>query len=326
MNRASCKDYRVSVVIPAHNAAPYIGQALESVFAQGLDGVQVIVVENGSTDSTADVAEQFGRGVTVVRSSVRGAQQARNLGIAMAAGRYLKMLDADDRLTDGALLRQLSQAEDVERLEPNAFVYGDFEYISAAGEPLGVKRFRPLAAGENPLAHALENAPLVSAPLHQTALVQAVGGFDETLPREHETDLYFRLLLSGAVARHFPEVTFQYRQHTDGTNIMSGGVAKYGPLWPYEYLERRRADFIAVGEGKIPDDCRVALGRRYWREGRAILREGYTAESRTYFARAKEIAGAAAISGSGVYRALARVAGPRAAEAVGGRTATWKRS
>jgi glycosyltransferase involved in cell wall biosynthesis len=84
----------VSVVIPAHNAQRYLPAALESVFAQTLLPLEVIVVDDGSTDQTSAVAKQFA--VRLESQPRAGAAQARNCGIAVAAGEFLAFLDADD--------------------------------------------------------------------------------------------------------------------------------------------------------------------------------------------------------------------------------------
>lgn len=310
-------DGGVTILMPAHNAAPFIADALESALAQSVDRLQVIVVENGSTDDTAAIASRFGRRVQVVRSAERGAQAARNAGLRLATGKYLKLLDADDRLMHGILETQLTQAEQVEKETSLAFPYGDLQYVSPEGRVIGERRFRPLRPGENPFGHALEHAPLTSSPLHRTAFVRHVGGFDESLPREHETDLFFRLLLARAEPRHFPVVTYQYRQHEDGSNLMSGGVTRHGPMWPYEYLDRRLSDVHSIYGTPLPGEVRIAFAQKYWREGRAVLREGCPEAARKYFAKATALAGRKGVKGSWAYRLLNAFAGPQIAEQCG---------
>lgn len=307
----------VTVVIPAHNSSRFIGEALDSVLSQRVDHLQVLVVENGSTDDTAQIANRFASGVQVIRAAVVGAQAARNIGLKLAAFKYLKMLDADDRLLADVLETQLQHAERLEKDRPWSFPYGDVQFISADGRVINTRHFKPIRNGENPLGHALEHAPLTSSPLHRTALVRGIGGFDESLPREHETDLFFRLLLASATPQHFPLVTYQYRQHEDGSNLMAGGVSRHGEMWPCEYLDKRLSDVRALYGNNIPYDVSLAFGRKYWREGRAVLREGYVSAAQTYFNKARVLAGSRCVNGSRSYRILNAMFGPAMAEEVG---------
>jgi glycosyltransferase involved in cell wall biosynthesis len=91
----------ISVVIPAYNRAAYISDAIESVLAQEGCKTQVIVVDDGSTDDTAAVAERHGAWVTLVRQANSGPAHARNRGASLAAGRFIAFLDSDDRWLPG---------------------------------------------------------------------------------------------------------------------------------------------------------------------------------------------------------------------------------
>ena len=86
----------VSVVIPAFNAARFIGRALENVLNQTVPVLEIIVVDDGSTDDTATVASRYAPLVRVARKSNAGPASARNLGASLARGEWLAMLDADD--------------------------------------------------------------------------------------------------------------------------------------------------------------------------------------------------------------------------------------
>jgi glycosyltransferase involved in cell wall biosynthesis len=98
----------VSVVIPVRNGVRYLREAIESVLAQGQANVEVIVVDNGSTDGSSALAEGFGAPVNVVVEAQPGAAHARNLGVKLARGEYLAFLDADDVWLPGKLSRQLA--------------------------------------------------------------------------------------------------------------------------------------------------------------------------------------------------------------------------
>jgi glycosyltransferase involved in cell wall biosynthesis len=97
----------VSVVIPAYNAEAFLAEAVESVLAQAHDAIEVIVVDDGSTDATGDIARGFGSPVRVLSQTNAGIGPARNAGVKVATGELLAFLDADDAWTPGSLAARL---------------------------------------------------------------------------------------------------------------------------------------------------------------------------------------------------------------------------
>jgi len=98
---------RISVVIPVYNAARHLAEAIESVLRQTLPVLEIIVVDDGSTDQSVEVAKRFGEPVRVLQQANNGAAGARNLGIQHARGDYLSFLDADDLWPDRKLEWQM---------------------------------------------------------------------------------------------------------------------------------------------------------------------------------------------------------------------------
>src|SRR5438874_2268449 len=85
-----------SVIIPAYNRATLIGQTLDSVFAQNRNDMEVIVVDDGSTDGTLDIVARYGDRVRILQQSNKGPGAARNAGLRAATGDYVAFLDSDD--------------------------------------------------------------------------------------------------------------------------------------------------------------------------------------------------------------------------------------
>src|SRR5215212_1699019 len=122
----------VSVVIPCYNQAHFLGEAIESVLAQSYPNFEIVVVDDGSTDDTSEVAAYY-PGVRLVRQENKGLSGARNVGLARSEGEYLVFLDADDRLLHEALEAHL------EHLKANpecAFVSGHYRFMAVDGSPL----------------------------------------------------------------------------------------------------------------------------------------------------------------------------------------------
>lgn len=111
---ASRSTVRLSVVLPAKNAAPWLEETLDSVLRQAVDALEVIVLDNGSTDGTADIALMIAardERVRVIDSPARSAAEARNEGVGLATGDYLVFVDSDDLVPDGAYAALLSSLE-----------------------------------------------------------------------------------------------------------------------------------------------------------------------------------------------------------------------
>jgi glycosyltransferase involved in cell wall biosynthesis len=119
----------VSVIIGAYNAAAYLGEAIDSVLAQTHERVELIVVDDGSTDGTGDLAGSYGDQVHCIRQQNGGMAAARNRGLEDARGDFFAFLDADDRFPPDKLRLQLATFEDDPSLD---IVYGHVtEFLSS---------------------------------------------------------------------------------------------------------------------------------------------------------------------------------------------------
>ncbi len=98
---------RVSVVIPVYNGAAYLAQAIDSVLSQRHADLEVIVIDDGSEDDSAEIAFRFGASVRCIGQPHGGAGAARNAGVAVSTGAFLAFLDADDLWTPGKLAAQM---------------------------------------------------------------------------------------------------------------------------------------------------------------------------------------------------------------------------
>lgn len=107
---------RVSTIIPTYNSEATLAQAIDSALAQDFAGQEIIVVNDGSTDSTQRVLESYGTRVSVIQQDNRGQPTARNRAIENAAGEYLAFLDSDDVWLPGRLAKTVAALE----RKPNA--------------------------------------------------------------------------------------------------------------------------------------------------------------------------------------------------------------
>lgn len=303
---------QVSVVIPAYNAAGTIGDCLGSVLADEETDLEIVVVDDGSTDGTAEIARGFGGRVVVEQGEHRGAAAARNRGLRRAQGTWIKFLDADDALVPGALARQLEEARAL-GAHARKVVYGDALWVDAYDRPLEAPMPAPRGPDEDPVLHILTQSPLTSCPLHRRDLLEEVGGFDEGLTKGQEHDLHLRLVLAGVELIHHPGWVYRYRNDNAGPRISARFVKKGQPR---EHLETtlRHCALIRAAQGRLSRPVRRALGRRLWSLGRAVLREGYREAAAEYFGEARRLAGPLAVSGRMPYPLLAWTVGAERAE------------
>jgi glycosyltransferase involved in cell wall biosynthesis len=188
----------VSVVIPAYNCADFISDALDSVVDQDYPAIEVLVVDDGSTDDTCDIVTSYGSTVTLVRQANAGAAVARNEGMRRARGEYVALLDADDVWLPGKLQLQVGHLErhdDValcctrwSLLHPDATGRYHFER-PAAPESVPVD---PKCNGWVYCQLLLDCEVWTSTVLMRRDLAERVGGFDPGLRRGQDYDYWLR--------------------------------------------------------------------------------------------------------------------------------------
>ena len=179
---------RFSVVIPAYNAAATLARAIDSVRAQTWPAHEIIVVDDGSSDATAEVAARYGDAVHLVRQPNRGVSAARNAGAAAATGDWLAFLDADDWYTPQRLQWHAEWIAEDATLD---CLTGDYEYRDAAGTLLGTSMAQH-ASGRMMLSKAAGSARVVmEAPEEIAAFVADHFGDTHTLsvPRARFVEL-----------------------------------------------------------------------------------------------------------------------------------------
>lgn len=191
----------ISVVIPAHDAARFLGECLASVFSQqGRFELEVIVVDDGSTDETVSIARGFA-GVTLIGLETnQGPAVARNAGIAQARGEFVAFLDADDLWPADSLAARIDV---LQRHPAAALVFGDCRQFDAQARRAQTLfeegGFGATAWGPGELApHAYErllddNFITTGSVLARRSLLVAAGGFAADLRLVEDLDLWLRL-------------------------------------------------------------------------------------------------------------------------------------
>lgn len=187
-------NHAISVVIPTYNRGDAIGPTLDWVLQQSLAPLEVIVVDDGSTDGTADwIEEKYAGHVTVIRQKNRGVAQARNRGWRVARGDWIAFLDHDDIWHQSKLEKLLAAAT-----PDSGVIIPRWQEVDGSGMVLSQSPEYPLALLDSSRAFGWLfgwSSPLVSmsVPLVRRDLLKKVGGFDPHCAPADDWDVWLRL-------------------------------------------------------------------------------------------------------------------------------------
>ncbi len=197
----------ISVVTPCYNGAAYIGQTIASVLAQTHAPREIIVVDDGSTDESAEIIASFGDPVRLIRQKNQGESVARNVGIRAAEGDYLAFLDADDLLEPTSYERMLSALDG--RSDAVALM-GAAWFDRDPAKPY--RQYPPIASSFLPNIIRGNFGP-PHCWLTPRSVVEQAGGFEESMRYFEDWDFWWRVALTGAKLVPVNHLGALYRHH-----------------------------------------------------------------------------------------------------------------
>jgi glycosyltransferase involved in cell wall biosynthesis len=201
---------RVSTIIPAYNCDRYIKQAVDSVLAQKDIAHEVIVIDDGSSDRTQEILQEYGDKILYMRQANQGVATARNNGIELANGEFIAFLDADDYFLPNKLAAQVAIFDTQASI---GIVHSGWQRVDAEGnKQMDIRPWKNYP--ELNLEAWLRWKPVLpSAMMFRREWLQAVNGFDPRFPPAEDVDLILRLALKGCSATWLRRITVCYRQH-----------------------------------------------------------------------------------------------------------------
>ncbi|WP_298737846.1 glycosyltransferase [uncultured Psychrobacter sp.] len=268
----------VSVIIPCYNSESYISECIDSILNQDYQNIEIIVVDDGSTDNSINILKKI-KDIDIYSQENSGACVARNKGLKNSRGKYIKFLDSDDFLEPGVIKKQVDLAES---LKNNVIVYGDY-YISKENCKFYGDTF--LSYSEQTASIILSDI-LTSTPLHQKWMLEKVEGFDERFKNGQEWNLHVRLSSEGFIFHHQKIPIFNYRIHNSIDRI---SIVKYNDKKTilHEALK------IEMTEERLSDnstgDVGAALSFKYWIIAKKLYRNGYSKEYKIYLKKSKAL-------------------------------------
>ena len=263
---------RVSVIIPAFNAEAFLARALRSVEAQTYSDYEIILIDDGSTDATAEIARSF-ESVRYFHQSRQYQPVARNRGLREAEGEIVAFLDADDEWLPEKLERQLAFMEGNE----SRISYSD-TYYAKDGKRVRYSKLAPPYEGQilNRLIEEwLEFCFItMNSVVAEKQLLEEVGGFDEDAPFFSFEDygLWLRVALSGARFDYLDEpLAVYYRGHESDSSDSIVMLERYVQALAYYSSHYTFPPEARVRLERTLDRANVALGAKLLKHGR--LRE-----------------------------------------------------
>lgn len=241
----------ISIVIAAYNCGPYLEQAIHSVQLQTRQDLEVIIVNDGSTDNTRELAERLAQEdprITVInQENSGGPAQPRNLGIARSRGEYICFLDPDDYWYPNKLEKQMALFDALPQID---LVFSDMHRVDENGNNLGatylqrvcymttaIKHLESVSSGRyitRPSFYAYSSAGVVGPVTSSIVLrKRAIENLDELFPLDlavgEDIDLWFRILIKGRAA-FIDEPLHAYRQHAaslmhNSSRVTTGMIA-----------------------------------------------------------------------------------------------------
>jgi len=203
---------RVSVILPTYNRRSVLGGAIRSALRRIGGRDEIVVVDDGSTDGSAEAVRAIPGPIRLLRTERRGPAAARNAGIEAAAGEYLAFLDSDDEWLPAGLDEQVAALAD----GGAGLSHAAARNVDLNGDPVERRPRRALAGDVLPEL-LRRNFVTTSTAVVPRAVLEAAGGFDEALGRSMDWDLWIRI-----AERHrfhyFPATVARYRFH-DGQQI-----------------------------------------------------------------------------------------------------------
>jgi glycosyltransferase involved in cell wall biosynthesis len=194
-------DPLVSVIMPYYNAGAFIDGAIESIRRQQYAPLEIILIDDGSTDDIAQRVKTLGKDIVYIRQENQGPAAARNAGIRRAKGEVIAFLDADDRWPEGKLEKQVGRLQADPAL---GIVTGRIQYILLEGAADPKIDFDD----GNTLVHVHLGAAVV-----RRSVFEATGMFNETLRFHEDHDWYLRVREQGINMVILKDITLLYQRH-----------------------------------------------------------------------------------------------------------------
>lgn len=253
----------VSVIIPCYNAGRWLREAIESCLAQTYANLEIIVVDDGSTDDSLSIAQSYGSDIVVSTGPNKGESGARNQGFALSQGDFIQFLDADDYLLPEKIERQVAYLETA----GGDVVYGDWRiqhHLLNGSIRLGPV-YRPGTFDDRVMAMLNGWNLIPIGMLHRREILNRSGGWDERLHIVTDTAFLFSEVMAGADMRYQPGCFSIYRKY--GNVTVSSADPGRRLRYQGQFIESMEEQLAK--RGLVTGAYREALAQFYYRQARS---------------------------------------------------------
>lgn len=254
----------VSVIIPCYNSESWIEETLLSVYNQSYQNIEVIIIDDGSTDRTKEIIVSQKKENIYFSQKNKGPSAARNLGIKMARGKYIAFLDSDDIWEKEKLSIQvgyLETNEDVDLVfsnvslinEEGRFLYNNYNKVPKQKHEIIIKLFK---------GQITMNTPTIVA---RTESVLNVGGFDEELPLR-EDHFFLMNIVDRYNVYHFKEQLVKRRISQDSLSSSLDATKIFELNEPFIQKSHSKFDYLSKYASDVYCKMNSAIGRGHWKK------------------------------------------------------------
>ena len=267
---------RVTIAIPCFNAAQWIAEAVQSALDQTRPDIEVIVVDDGSTDGSIEVLATFGEKIRVIRAEHRGGNHARNAALKASTGDWIQFLDADDFLLPKKIASQFGEALN---LVP------DMIFSPVLFDQDGTRTPSPVGEKLDPETLWLAwELPQTGGCLWKKSALEKIGGWNETTPCCQEFELYLRAIKAGLLFRFAPSANAVYRVWSEET------LCRKDPRQVIEVRTAMYRDFVnwLRERGQLTPEHRALAGRACFEMARTLAKLDLAGAARYHRDRKRE--------------------------------------
>jgi glycosyltransferase involved in cell wall biosynthesis len=222
----------ISCIIPVFNGQTYLAEAIDSILKQSYRPIEIIIVDDGSTDGTAMVAERYNQQIRYLRQANAGTAAARNLGLSVAAGEFVAFLDADDLWHPEKLARQMACFQESDALDYCVSHVQNFwipELIEEEKNFCDHRISKPLPGY------------VTGTLLTRRDFFNAVGQFNVAIHHADDTEWFLRANERGAIMKLLPDVLLYRRLHYTNLSRVKASNSRDQYLRVLKtFLDRRR--------------------------------------------------------------------------------------
>jgi glycosyltransferase involved in cell wall biosynthesis len=205
----------ISVMMPSYNTAKYISRAIESLIASTYINWELIIVDDGSTDNTVDIASAYAakhNNIKLITSGKVGCAAARNNAVQRSNGDLIARLDSDDWQSAD----RFAKAVDYFNYNPTCDIINHDMSVVAEDEHGAIISLDMVGMAMNPLLFMMgESSPSHVTTIAKKSVYDSVGGFNETLDAASDVDWSYRSIVNGYTWGYLPEILYFWRRHPE---------------------------------------------------------------------------------------------------------------